>query len=132
MVCSSSRIRSGDASARAWPSRPAGSTIWGAVIVMTPFESAVRGSLEGSHGDRFHAEQLHAVGHGPGHRVTPLYGALLQRLAIDKMSVSAVAKSLGVGWDLTNGLALSAVSDLVYDQPGHLADVRYLGVDEHK
>ncbi len=30
--------------------------MWGAVIVMTPFESAVRGSLEGSHGDRFHAD----------------------------------------------------------------------------
>ncbi|MGB6244047.1 ISL3 family transposase [Gordonia sp. (in: high G+C Gram-positive bacteria)] len=57
---------------------------------------------------------------------------ILQRLAIDKMSISAVAKSLGIGWDLTNDLALSAVSDLVYDQPGHLAGVRYLGVDEHK
>src|SRR5699024_2665675 len=57
---------------------------------------------------------------------------VLQRLAIDKMSISAVAKALGIGWDLTNDLALSAVSDLVYDQPGHLAGVRYLGVDEHK
>ena len=28
--------------------------MWGAVIVMTPFESAVRGSLEGSHGGRAH------------------------------------------------------------------------------
>src|SRR5699024_3754052 len=57
---------------------------------------------------------------------------ILQRLAIDKMSISAVAKALGVSWDLTNDLALSAVRDLVYDQPQHLADVRYLGVDEHK
>src|SRR5699024_7887898 len=35
--CSRLRIRSGDASARASPSRPEGSTMWGAVIVMTPF-----------------------------------------------------------------------------------------------
>src|SRR5699024_7525087 len=57
---------------------------------------------------------------------------ILQRLAVDKMSISAVAKSLGIGWDLTNDLALSAVSDLVYDHPGHLAAVRPLRGDEHK
>lgn len=44
---------------------------------------------------------------------------ILQRLAIDKMSISATAKALGLGWDL------------VYDDPGHLAGVRVLGVDEH-
>lgn len=57
---------------------------------------------------------------------------ILQRLAIDKMSVSAVAKALGLGWDTVNTLALSLTKDLVYDQPGHLDGVRVLGVDEHK
>src|SRR5699024_11606056 len=33
--------------------------MWGAVIVMTPFESAVRGSLEGSHGGRAHVRDDH-------------------------------------------------------------------------
>src|SRR5699024_3852340 len=59
--CSRLRIRSGDASARASPSRPEGSTMWGAVIVMTPFESAVRGSLEGSHGGRAHVRDDHGA-----------------------------------------------------------------------
>lgn len=57
---------------------------------------------------------------------------ILQRLAIDKMSVSAVARALGVGWNTVNALAASLTRDLVFDRPGHLDGVRYLGVDEHK
>ena len=57
---------------------------------------------------------------------------ILQRLAIDRTSVSAVAKALGLGWDLVNDLAISRIRTLVYDQPGHLEGVRVLGVDEHK
>lgn len=57
---------------------------------------------------------------------------ILQRLAIDRTSVSAVAKALGLGWDLVNDLAVSKIRTLVYDQPGHLDGVRVLGVDEHK
>lgn len=56
---------------------------------------------------------------------------ILQRLAIDKMSIFATAKALGLGWDLVNDLALDACRHLVYDDPGHLAGVRVLGVDEH-
>ncbi|GAB3695143.1 hypothetical protein GCM10027595_08360 [Corynebacterium nasicanis] len=56
---------------------------------------------------------------------------ILQRLAIDRMSVSATAKALGVGWDLVNKLALDACRQLVYDNPSHLHGVRILGVDEH-
>jgi len=56
---------------------------------------------------------------------------ILQRLAVDKMSISAVARLLGLGWDTVNELALSAVRSLAYDDPRHLAGVRYLGVDEH-
>ncbi|MBS7549862.1 helix-turn-helix domain-containing protein, partial [Dietzia massiliensis] len=56
---------------------------------------------------------------------------ILQRLAIDRTSVSAVAKALGLGWDLVNDLAVSETRAMVYDQPGHFDGVRVLGVDEH-
>ncbi|MBG9326141.1 transposase, partial [Corynebacterium belfantii] len=45
---------------------------------------------------------------------------ILQRLAIDRMSVSATAKTLGVGWDLVNQVALDACRQLVYGDPCHL------------
>ena len=47
------------------------------------------------------------------------------------MSISATATALGLGWDLVNDLALDACRHLVYDDPGHLAGVGVLGVDEH-
>ena len=62
------------------------------------------------------------------HRVTRW---ILQRLAIDRMSVSATAKALGIGWDLVNQVALDACRQLVYNDPHHLDGVRILGVDEH-
>lgn len=61
MVYSRLRIRSGDASDKASPSSRAGSTLCGGVIVMTPFESAVRGSLEGSRGGRFSSRRREAI-----------------------------------------------------------------------
>lgn len=62
------------------------------------------------------------------HRVTRW---ILQRLAIDRMSVSATAKALGIGWELVNQVALEACRQLVYDDSPHLDGVRILGVDEH-
>jgi transposase len=62
------------------------------------------------------------------HRVTRW---ILQRLAVDRMSVSATAKALGVGWELVNQIAGDACRQLVYDNPSHLDGVRILGVDEH-
>lgn len=62
------------------------------------------------------------------HRVTRW---VLQRLAVDRMSVTATAKALGVGWELVNQVALDACRRLVYDDPQHLDGVRILGVDEH-
>ena len=56
---------------------------------------------------------------------------ILQRLAIDRMSVSATVKALGVGWGLVNQVALDACRQLVYGDPYHLDEVRILGVDEH-
>ena len=61
------------------------------------------------------------------HRVTRW---ILQRLVCDKMSISAVGKVLGVGWNTVNSLALSACRSLVYDGD-HLDGVRVIGVDEH-
>lgn len=57
---------------------------------------------------------------------------ILQRLAIDKMSVSAVAKALGLGWNTVNAVAAELTRELVFNSHGHLDGVRYLGVDEHK
>lgn len=62
------------------------------------------------------------------HRVTRW---ILQRLAIDRMSVSATAKALGVGWKLDNKITVSACRNLVYDSSDHLTDVRVLGADGH-
>ncbi len=56
---------------------------------------------------------------------------ILQKLAIAKMSVKAIADELGLGWDLINRLALTSVRSLVYEDPTHLEGVRVLGVDEH-
>lgn len=57
---------------------------------------------------------------------------ILQRLAVDKMSVAAVARALGLGWNTVNALAVALAREIVFDRPGHLDGVRYLGVDEHK
>ena len=63
------------------------------------------------------------------HRVTRW---ILQRLAVDRMSVSATAKALGISWDLVNNIAADAARNLVYADPDHLGRIRVLGVDEHK
>ena len=57
---------------------------------------------------------------------------ILQRMAIDGMSVKACARALGIGWDKTNQLALTACRHLAYGDPTRLDRVRVLGVDEHK
>ena len=57
---------------------------------------------------------------------------ILQRLAIDRMSIAATAKALGIGWDLCCRLALDACRELVYNDPDHLTGVSIIGVDEHK
>ncbi|WJY71762.1 Transposase [Corynebacterium auriscanis] len=56
---------------------------------------------------------------------------ILQRLAIDRMSVASISTSLGIGWDLVNQVALDQARELVYSDPPR-AGVRVLGVDEHK
>lgn len=56
---------------------------------------------------------------------------ILQRLVLDRMSVKAIATTLGLSWNTVNTLALGAAREIVY-APTHLAGVRVLGVDEHK
>ena len=56
---------------------------------------------------------------------------ILQRLAIDRMSLSAIAKTIGSGWDLCCQLALDKAHELVYEDPNHFTGVRVIGVDEH-
>ncbi|AGP63469.1 putative transposase [Mycobacterium intracellulare subsp. yongonense 05-1390] len=57
---------------------------------------------------------------------------ILQRLAIDKMSVAAIAKALSLSWNTVNTVAAELARELVFGSPAHLDGVRYLGVDEHK
>src|SRR5690606_7225906 len=94
-VCSSDRMRSGLASARASPSTPPGSTMWGAVIVMTPFEGAVRGSLEGSRDGRVYVYNHDEL----GDRATPLCGTQLYRLVTgrpERVSIQFLAAICGI------------------------------------
>ena len=57
---------------------------------------------------------------------------ILQRMAIDKMSISAIAKALQLSWDTVHSVAVECARALVFDDPHRLDGVRYLGVDEHK
>lgn len=54
------------------------------------------------------------------------------RIVTDQMSVAAVARALGVGWQLVNDTALAYCRALTVDDPDHLAGVTVIGVDEHK
>ncbi|MGC3023462.1 MULTISPECIES: ISL3 family transposase [Brevibacterium] len=56
---------------------------------------------------------------------------ILKRLIHDQMSIQAISKALGLGWDLVNHLAINAAKSLVYADPDHLSGVRVLGIDEH-
>lgn len=56
---------------------------------------------------------------------------IMTRLVCEKMSVKAVAATLGLSWNTVNTLALSAARTLA-GAPEHLQGVRVLGVDEHK
>lgn len=56
---------------------------------------------------------------------------MLRRMIVDKMSVTAVAAAVGLGWDTVNTIALSAARNLAA-APERLDRVRILGVDEHK
>jgi transposase len=60
-------------------------------------------------------------------------GFVLRRLAIDKATVSAVARELGRSWDTVNSIAVAATGELLTTAgPARLDGVRVIGVDEHR
>src|SRR4051794_31169245 len=60
-------------------------------------------------------------------------GFVLRRLAIDKATVSAVARELGRSWDAVNAIAVEATGELLLSAgPARLDGVRVIGVDEHR
>jgi transposase len=58
---------------------------------------------------------------------------VLRRLAIDKATISAVARELGRSWDTVNAIAVEATRELLLAAgPARLDGVQVIGVDEHK
>jgi transposase len=58
---------------------------------------------------------------------------VLRRLALDKATVSAVARELGRSWDTVNSIAVEATRELLLAAgPARLDGVRVIGVDEHR
>ena len=57
---------------------------------------------------------------------------ILRRLMIDRMTISAVARELGVSWDTVNTIAMDATQMIVAADTHRLDGVRVIGVDEHR
>jgi transposase len=57
---------------------------------------------------------------------------ILRRLMIDRATVAAVARELGVSWDTVNTIAMEATQHIVAADTGRLDGVRVIGVDEHR
>jgi transposase len=57
---------------------------------------------------------------------------ILRRLMIDRTTVAAVARELGLSWDTVNAIAVDATQTIVAADTGRLNGVRAIGVDEHR
>lgn len=57
---------------------------------------------------------------------------ILRRLMIDRMTIAAVARELGLSWDTVNSIALDATQTIVAADTTRLDGVRVIGVDEHR
>lgn len=57
---------------------------------------------------------------------------ILRRLMIDRATVAAVARELGLSWDTVNTIAMDATSMIVAADVTRLDGVRVIGVDEHR
>ena len=57
---------------------------------------------------------------------------ICQRLMIDRATVAAVARELGLSWDTVNTIAIDATRTMVAADNGRLDGVRVIGVDEHR
>jgi len=57
---------------------------------------------------------------------------ILRRLMIDRATVAAVARELGLSWDTVNTIAMDATQHIVAADATRLDGVRVIGVDEHR
>lgn len=57
---------------------------------------------------------------------------ICRRLMIDRATVAAVARELGLSWDTVNTIAMDATQVIVASDTGRLDGVRVIGVDEHR
>ena len=57
---------------------------------------------------------------------------ICRRLMIDRATVAAVARELGLSWDTVNTIAVNATGMIVAADIGRLDGVRVIGVDEHR
>ena len=57
---------------------------------------------------------------------------ILRRLMIDRTTVAAVARELGLSWDTVNSIAMDATAMIVAADTTRLDGVRVIGVDEHR
>jgi transposase len=57
---------------------------------------------------------------------------VLRRLMIDKATVAAVARELGLAWGTVNGIALDATRTIIATDSTRFDQVRVIGVDEHR
>lgn len=57
---------------------------------------------------------------------------ILRRLMIDRATVAAVARELGLSWDTVNAIAMDATPMIVAADAIRLDGVRVIGVDEHR
>jgi len=57
---------------------------------------------------------------------------ICHRLMIDRATVAAVARELGLSWDTVNTIAMDATQMIVANDTGRLDGVRVIGVDEHR
>ena len=55
----------------------------------------------------------------------------LKSVVIDRLSITRVAAGLGVAWNTANDAVLTAVRELLIDDPARFDGVRVIGVDEH-
>jgi transposase len=51
---------------------------------------------------------------------------------IDRLTISAVARELGLSWDTVNTIAAEATQAILAADTGWLDGVRVIGVDEHR
>ena len=57
---------------------------------------------------------------------------ICRRLMIDRATVAAVARELGLSWDTVNTIAMDATQMIVATDTTRLDGVRVIGVDEHR